>query len=222
MWSVHFVARDLPSVSVWPAYLGEGPEAMESWWDRAGVPDGLPFLLSPRFEYDVALNAYFLQANVMTAPQNTNANRARAIARFLNFLLVARGGRYRRSATVEDHWAFHHWRRRDPAGPRVSGGTWNQEVSLVNSFYEWAVGQGHAAVLPIPQREARPAPAGRRDRKAPHGPCSGPRVRAQQHHLPAPFPRHRPAQSPTPLGLNRRPPALSAAATTGSLPATPS
>ncbi|MFE0207358.1 tyrosine-type recombinase/integrase [Streptomyces sp. NPDC058985] len=160
MWSVNFVSRDLPVVGVWPAYLGEGPDGLLSWWDEEAVPDGLPFLLSPRFEYDVALNAYFFQANVVTAPWNTNANRARAIARFLNFLLVARGGRCWRSATAEDHLAFHHWRRRDPVGPRVGGGTWNQEVSLVNSFYGWAVGQGHAAFTPIPQRDARPAPAG--------------------------------------------------------------
>ncbi|WP_393072271.1 site-specific integrase [Streptomyces sp. LN704] len=125
-----------------------------------GLPDGLPFLLSPRFEYDVALNSYFLRANLRVAPWNSNANRARALARFLNFLHVARGNKPWQAATEADHLAFHQWRRREESGPRVEGSTWNQEVSLVNQFYEWAVSEGHSAVVPIPHRRRRPAPAG--------------------------------------------------------------
>jgi len=135
------------------------PGDLVSWLHETGLPDGLPFLLSPRFEYDVALNSYFFQAN-LTAPWNSNANRARALARFFTFLHVSRGGKSWRAASEADHLAFHQWRRRDEAGPHVKGGTWSHEVSLVNRFYEWAVRQGHVAVVPIPHRARRPAPMG--------------------------------------------------------------
>ncbi|MEV5241940.1 site-specific integrase [Streptomyces cinnamoneus] len=97
---------------------------------------------------------------MLLAPWNSNANRARALARFLNFLHTARGGKGWLQASEADHLAFHQWRRRNEAGPRVEGGTWNQEVSLVNQFYEWAVRQGHVAVVPIPHRDRRPPPMG--------------------------------------------------------------
>jgi hypothetical protein len=136
-WTVHFVSRDLPTPTTTRSFLDVRPSDLVSWLDEAGLPDGLPFLLSPRFEYDVELNSYFLQAN-LTAPWNSNANRARALARFFTFLHTARGEKSWRAATEADHLAFHQWRRRDEAGPQVEGSTWNHEVSLVNQFYEWA------------------------------------------------------------------------------------
>jgi integrase len=158
-WTVHFVSRDLPAPTTTRTFLDVQPGDLVSWLDEAGLPDGLPFLLSPRFEYDVELNSYFLQAN-LTAPWNTNANRARALARFFSFLHTSRGGKSWRAATEADHLAFHQWRRRDEAGPHVEGSTWNHEVSLVNGFYSWAVRQGHVAAVPIPHRARRPAPTG--------------------------------------------------------------
>ncbi len=156
---MHFVSRDLPVPTTTRSFLDVVPGDLVAWLDEEGLPDGLPFLLSPRFEYDVALNAYFLQAN-LTAPWNNNANRARALARFFTFLHTARGGKSWRAATEADHLAFHQWRRRDETGPCVEGSTWNHEVSLVNQFYAWAVRQGHVAAVPIPHRAARPAPMG--------------------------------------------------------------
>jgi hypothetical protein len=86
------VGRDLPAPTTTRSFLDVQPGDLVSWLDEAGLPDGLPFLLSPRFEYDVELNSYFLQANP-TAPWNTNANRARALARFFSFLHTSRGGK---------------------------------------------------------------------------------------------------------------------------------
>ncbi|WP_225828941.1 site-specific integrase [Streptomyces naphthomycinicus] len=103
--------------------------------------------------------AYFLKAN-LTAPWNSNANRARALARFFTFLHTARGGKSWRAATEVDHLAFHQWRRRDEAGPHVEGSTWNHEVSLVNQFYEWAVRERYVAAVPIPHCARRPVPMG--------------------------------------------------------------
>ncbi|MFD8026415.1 hypothetical protein ACFV6G_39115 [Streptomyces lavendulae] len=83
------MSRDLPAPTTTRSFLDVRPGDLVSWLDEAGLPDGLPFLLSPRFEYDVELNSYFLQAN-LTAPWNSNANRARALARFFTFLHTAR------------------------------------------------------------------------------------------------------------------------------------
>lgn len=68
---------------------------------------------------------------------------------FFNFLYFSRGGKDWRQATEDDHFAFHHWRRRDESGPTVQGSTWSQEVSHVNQFYQWAVGGQLVAEVPI-------------------------------------------------------------------------
>jgi integrase len=159
-WRVYYTSRDVCRPGEALPWLRDLPDDMAGWLDEAGLPDGLPFLLSPRFEYDVVLNSYFHRVNLIDAPWNSNANRARALAGFLSFLHWARGGKSWRQATEADHLAFHHWRRRDPGGPRVAGGTWSQEVSHVNQFFEWAVGQHQMGAIPIPQRSRRPAPRG--------------------------------------------------------------
>ncbi|QTI90627.1 site-specific integrase [Streptomyces sp. AgN23] len=117
-------------------------------------------MLSPRWEYDVVLNSYFQRPQLVGAPWNSNANRARALAGFLTFVYRARGGRGWREATDADHLAYHQWRRRDTAGPRVSGGTWSQDVSHVNQFYVWAAGQGQVGAVPIPHRPPKLPPWG--------------------------------------------------------------
>jgi integrase len=159
-WTVHYTSRDVARPAEVLPWLRDLPEDLTPWLDEAGLPDGLPFLLSPRYEYDVVLNSYFHRVNLIDAPWNSNANRARALAAFLNFLHHARGGKSWRQATESDHLAFHQWRRRDPTGPRVAGGTWSQEVSHVNQFFEWAVRQNQVGAVPIPQRARRPAPLG--------------------------------------------------------------
>lgn len=158
-WTVHFSSRDLPVCEVPPWALQITPLASESWLDEEGILDGAPYLLSPRYEYDTDLNGYFVWANQMEEPLNTQVNRARAVARHLNFLHLSRVGKNWRDATEEDHRAFHYWRRQHSAGPLVAGSTWNQEVSLVNQFYGWAKGRGLVSENPIPQRAIRDRPA---------------------------------------------------------------
>ncbi|MFJ2598625.1 tyrosine-type recombinase/integrase [Streptomyces erythrochromogenes] len=158
-WTVHFSSRDLPACEVPSWALQITPLAWESWLDEEGILDGTPYLLSPRYECDTDLNGYFLRANQMEEPLNTQANRARAVARYLNFLHLSRGGKNWRDATEEDHRAFHYWRRQHSGGPMVAGSTWSQEVSLVNQFYGWAKGRGLVSENPIPQRAIRDRPA---------------------------------------------------------------
>lgn len=155
-----YTARDLPAIGEPMKFLAGLPSDLSTCLDAEDVPDGTPYLLSPSFEYDVALNSYFLSHEVVGAPENTRVNQAGALKRFLDFLWSARSGRSWRDATEADHLAFHQWRRRDEDGPRVAGTTWSQEVSHVNQFYVWAVKAGHARANPIPQRRRRSAPPG--------------------------------------------------------------
>jgi site-specific recombinase XerD len=158
-WQIYTASRDLLVIEAPRRFLVGLPGDLSPWLDEEDVPDGAPYLLSPTFEYDITLNSYFLSTTV-GEPENTTANRVRALKRFLDFLWIARDRRSWRDATEADHLAFFHWRRRDESGPRVSGATWSQEVALVNEFYKWAVNAGHAHTNPIPQRQRRAAPPG--------------------------------------------------------------
>ncbi|WP_394622407.1 hypothetical protein JNUCC0626_49615 (plasmid) [Lentzea sp. JNUCC 0626] len=155
-----YTTRDLPVVGELMGFLVGLPSDPADWLDAEDVPDGTPYLLSPAFEYDTALNSYFLSPEVVGAPDNTRVNQAGALKRFLDFLWSARSGCSWRDASEADHLAFHHWRRRDEDGPRVAGTTWSQEVSHVNQFYVWAVKNGHVRSNPIPQRQRRALPPG--------------------------------------------------------------
>lgn len=154
-WSVHYSSRDLPQPEPQPWHLQVSPDEWELWLDDLGIPDGTPYLLSPRFVYDTDLNSYFHRVNFLEGPLNSQINRASALCRKLNFLHVSRGGKGWRDATEADHTAYQHWRRRDPRGPRVDGDTWSQEVSHLQQFYVYAKKKQWVPEVPIPQRPRR-------------------------------------------------------------------
>ena len=141
------------------AFIEDLPDWGEGWLADEAIAPGTPFLLSPVFEYDVDLNAYFTEELATSAPKTQEAS-ARDLAAFLTFLWRSRGGRSWRDATEDDHRAYLNWRRRDPRGPRVSGTTWDREVATVNKFYWWALKVGYLAAHPIPQRMRRSQRAG--------------------------------------------------------------
>ncbi|MFJ5924670.1 integrase [Kitasatospora sp. NPDC092948] len=154
-WSVHFTSRDLPRLREGLWYLRIRPEEWECWLDDQGIPDGTPYLLSPRYVYDVNPNAYLHRVDYLEGPLNSQRNRARAMAGYFTFLHVARGGKGWRDATMDDHRAYRHWRRQDAKGPRIDGSTWSQDTSHVFQFYEHAKREGWVSEIPIPLREAR-------------------------------------------------------------------
>lgn len=141
------------------AFVEDLPEFGEQWLRDEGIAPGTPFLLSPKFEYDLELNEYFTKELVSSAPKTQEAS-ARDLASFLTFLWRSRGGLSWPDATEGDHRAYLVWRRRDPGGPCVSGTTWDREVATVNRFYWWALKRGHVAAHPIPQRMSRRRPVG--------------------------------------------------------------
>jgi site-specific recombinase XerD len=157
-WQVRFTPAELPSPMEPLPFVAELPGDWEGWLRRAEVAAGTPFLLSPLLEYDVLLNGFFQSAGMVGSAWNTQAGYARDLAAFLTFLWSAREGRSWREATEADHRAYLFWRRRDPAGPRVSGAAWDREVAAVNRFYRWALRAGHMRVNPIPQTSRRPIP----------------------------------------------------------------
>jgi integrase family protein with SAM-like domain len=114
------------------------------------VPEGQPFLISPKGEYDVELNRYF-SVWLASSPWNTQAAHARDLRTFFGFLRFARGVHSWRGATADDRAAYE-CRRQDEHGPRVEDSTWDREVSTVNQFYLWAIEQDLVRANPIRQR----------------------------------------------------------------------
>jgi site-specific recombinase XerD len=159
-WRVHLLRETLPSLPVAPAVLAALGSGLQGWAGSAGIPVGTPFLISPGLEYDVELNRFFYSADMLCCRIMTRLGYARDLAAFLSFLHRSRGGRGWRDATEDDHTAYLVWRLFDSSGPRVSGGTWDREVSGVNRFYQWQAARGNVAGNPVPQRVRRQGPAG--------------------------------------------------------------
>jgi site-specific recombinase XerD len=141
----------------------------QEWARSAGIPPGTPYLISPALIYDVELNEFFYSADMLGCRSATRLGYARDLAAFLSFLHRSRGGRGWRDATEDDHTAYLVWRLYDSAGPRVSGGTWDREVSGVNRFYRWQAERGNVAGNPVPQRPRRRRPAGVSDHSGANG-----------------------------------------------------
>ena len=123
-WQVRFTLDELPVPVVPLPFVEQASSGWDEWRAVSDVPVGTPFLVSPDFRYDVVLNSYFTSALMVGAAPKTREAHARDVAAFLSFLGSARSGRGWRDADESDHLAYLHWRRRDPAGPRVAGSTW--------------------------------------------------------------------------------------------------
>ncbi|WP_091305580.1 tyrosine-type recombinase/integrase [Amycolatopsis tolypomycina] len=160
VWRVVLTRTELPTVTQQPPFVNALLDGRVDWLRQERLTDGTPYLLSPTFRYDVDLNDFFRSAVMAQRAPLTQQGYARDLAAFLSFLWSARGRRSWRDASEADHLAYLVWRRQDPAGPRVSGATWDREVAAVNQFYRWALQAGHVQAHPIPQTSRRPLPAG--------------------------------------------------------------
>lgn len=158
-WRVHLISAELPSPAAPLPFVAELPGDWDSWLVESDTLPRTPFLISPRFEYDVELNAFFRSAGMVGSAWNTQVGYARDVAAFLTFLWRSRSGKCWRMASEADHVAYLIWRRRDDGGPRVCDATWDREVAAVNRFYQWQVRAGNVPVNPVPQRDVRPGRA---------------------------------------------------------------
>ncbi len=116
-WRFCYFPAELPTATVLPPFATPTAGEWTRWRDNAAIPAKTPFLLSPRFDYDTALNSFFLSADMLGAAYNTQIGYARDLKAFLNFLWHNRNCVSWRDATTADHLAYLVWRRRDPAGP---------------------------------------------------------------------------------------------------------
>jgi hypothetical protein len=142
-WRVALTRRDLPSATSPAPFVGDEHLDRAGWLRRERLVEGMPYLLSPTFQYDVELNEFFRSPEMAQRAPLTQHGYARDVAAFLSFLWASRDRRIWRDATEADHLAYLTWRRHDPAGPRVSEATWDREVAAVNQFYRWALRLGH-------------------------------------------------------------------------------
>jgi len=151
-WTLHRTSHHNEAGSIPGLTQTFEPGRWTTWYRERNLLPGTPFLLSPRLEFDVAMNAFFSSTEMTMAAEMTCLGYARDVNAFLNFLELARGVSDWRDATEADHVAYLIWRRRDPLGPRVANATWNREVSGVDRFYRWQVAKGHVAKSPVPHR----------------------------------------------------------------------
>ena len=67
-WQVRFVRGDLPCPASPLPFVRDLPSDLDAWLDAADILEGTPFLLSPSYEYDVALNGFFQGFQMAAAP----------------------------------------------------------------------------------------------------------------------------------------------------------
>ena len=133
----------------WRCFRLEGPNpsahsgpVSSSWWNDLGLPLGTPFLLSPKWQFDRELNEFFYSTEMLSARMSTRVGYANDLVLYFNFLHHNRGISDWRSTRDVDHLAYLIWRRQDPQGPKVSGATWDREVSAQNRFFRWQASRG--------------------------------------------------------------------------------
>lgn len=98
--------RGLAPLSALLHEAARAADDLDDWLDREDIPDGVPYLISPEFEYDIGLNQYFLRPTLAGASRNTQLAAARDVRRFLDFLWCACGGLGWRDAAEAAHDAY--------------------------------------------------------------------------------------------------------------------
>ncbi|MGW4689686.1 tyrosine-type recombinase/integrase [Streptomyces sp. NPDC004244] len=118
--------------------------------DRAGVRDGLPFILGADGRYDIELNRFVreLPSWGVRSPHSVEGY-ARDLMVFGRFLSVCRDGRSVWQAGPEDLRAFKQARRAGPGGESVAASTWNRFIAALDKFVEWSLAEGLLAADPF-------------------------------------------------------------------------
>ncbi len=99
-WHVRFTRSELPSLTAPLPFVADLPDDWHEWLRQSDLVPGTPFLLSPFYEYDVALNDFFQSAMMVASAKTTQSGYARDLAAFLTFLWAARERRSWRDATT--------------------------------------------------------------------------------------------------------------------------
>jgi len=137
-------------------------------WDVEGrpvIPDRMPVLVDDDLLFDdgdgarpsVAVNRWLRELPTSGAPApGTWAVYARVLRDWMAFC-EGRGtgvfaGREDLRAVLG---AYAAYRAEGPVRARFEATTWNQHMSVLSSFYQWAVAEGHAAAVPFSYAQAQ-------------------------------------------------------------------
>ncbi|MFC5106968.1 site-specific integrase [Kibdelosporangium philippinense] len=106
---------------------------------RAGVGDGLPFVLGPDGSYDLELNRFVRELEGWgVRSEHSKEAYARDLMLFGRFLHEHRGGRSIWDAEQDDLRAYKRARRRTK-GFTVSASTWNRFIVALDKWVKWAM-----------------------------------------------------------------------------------
>jgi integrase len=136
-------------------------------WDveaRPAIPDRMPILVDDDLSFDdggvprpsVAVNRWLRELPTSGAPApGTWAVYARILRDWMVFC-ADRGtgvfaGREDLRAVLS---AYAAYRADGPEQARFEATTWNQHMSVLSSFYQWAVAEGHASAVPFSYAQA--------------------------------------------------------------------
>ena len=142
-----FVSRTALAGLPEPAKARVDVEHLRTVFDRAGVPDRMPFLIGDDGLPVAKVNSFFrdLPATRCRSPETWRAY-ALDIFRFLRYLdSVEQVDVF---AATNEHVERYRWVRLNGSQP-VRPSTWNREVASLQRFYGWAVRRGHAAEVPF-------------------------------------------------------------------------
>ena len=118
--------------------------------ERAGLIEGMPFILMGDGSYDLHLNRFFRACPGMGARSpNTWRSYARDILVSARFLGERRGGKTVWQVNRHDVLAFHRARRLSDAAFRISAASWNRSVAALDKLYRWAVEEGIITTSPF-------------------------------------------------------------------------
>lgn len=123
------------------------PNRLREALDRAGVPEGMPFLVGDDGQPVKEVNDFFRELpSLGCRSQDTWRAYALDVFRFARYLSAVEGvppfG-----ATVE-HVERYRWMRLQGQRP-VRASTWNREMAALQRFYSWAQRRGHVATPPF-------------------------------------------------------------------------
>ena len=117
---------------------------------RAGVVDGLPFLLGADGSYDLQLNRFFRELDGWgVRAANSVLAYARDIMLFCRFLAQSRGGKSIWECDTADLRAYKRARLHTPGPARVSVATWRRLVAALDKWAAWSVYEGLIGGLPF-------------------------------------------------------------------------
>ena len=142
-------------------------DGWESWdvGHRPPVSDGMPVLVDEDLRFDdggvprpvTAVNWWLreLPGSGCASPRSWLAY-GRALRDWLEFTGSRGVGVFDTRVRLKDALgAYAAYRACGPVESRLAASTWAQHVSILGSFYRWAVAEGHAVAEPFTYRQAR-------------------------------------------------------------------